>query len=58
MTKEELIRKLQEMPSDLPICVVDAESNEHFYDIYAHWIHISGNENWFEISFERRKING
>ena len=57
MTKEELIKKLQEMPSNLPICVVDAETNEHFYDIHAGWIHISGNENWFEISFERRKAN-
>lgn len=49
MKPNELIAMLQKMPSDLDVCVVTSK-NEHIYDLHCGWTHISGDENYFEIS--------
>lgn len=49
MKPQEMIKLLQEMPSDLDIAVVTTK-NEHLYDLRCGWVHISGDENYFEIS--------
>lgn len=51
MKPSQLIEKIQEYPSDLNIALVEGNTNEHIYDIRAGYIHISGTENYFEISF-------
>ena len=52
MKPNELIEKLQKLPSDNNIALVEGVTNEHIYDLTADYIHISGDENYFEISFE------
>lgn len=52
MKPKELIEKLQELPSDLDIAIVEGVTNNHIYDFYSGWTHISGDENYFELSFD------
>ena len=52
MKPKELIEKLQELPSDLDIAIVEGVTNNHIYDFYSGWTHISGDENYFELSEE------
>ena len=52
MKPKELIEKLQEFPSDLDIAIVEGVTNNHIYNFYSGWTHISGDENYFELSFD------
>ena len=47
MKPKELIEKLQELPSDLDIAIVEGVTNNHIYDFYSGWTHISGDENYW-----------
>lgn len=47
----QLFETILEYPSDQNIALVEGVTNEHIYDIRAGYIHISGTENYFEISF-------
>ena len=52
MKPKELIKELQKMPSDLDIAIVEGVTNEHIYNFHSGYLHISGDENYFEISFD------
>lgn len=52
MKPKELIEELQKLPSDLDIAIVEGVTNEHIYNFHCGYLHISGDENYFEMSFD------
>lgn len=51
MKKKELISKLSEASSVEEIALVECVTNEHIYDWTCDYIHISGDDNFYEIYF-------